>query len=318
MPPKSTFTQEQQDFIYQNYTSMTNLEIGEIIGKTAKQVKGFADNRGLRKGTKPVSFTDTQKEYIFQWYNKKENGQIAKELGLTTKQVNDFAYRKGLKRDVEKYIVDENYFEKIDTQEKAYWLGFLYADGCVTENKRNGKNKGYTLEITLAQKDEIQLIHLKRAINSNVPIKTKKVKQFSAVKLAVSNSKLCRDLIQLGCTPRKSLTLTFPFDKMDSSLYSHFIRGYFDGDGCVYSKSEKYIHSVSFVGTNEFLTDIQNIVNKELGLTKTKLQQKGNAFQCAWSGRNNLLKWYSYLYNTTNCMCLDRKKDIFVRGKSIA
>ena len=69
--------------------------------------------------------------------------------------------------------------------------------------------------------------------------------------------------------------------------------------------------SISFVGTKDFLESIQNITNEELGLTKTKIMKKGNAYQCQWKGIGNVKSWFDYLYNYDDIMYLQRKFEKF-------
>lgn len=172
-----------------------------------------------------------------------------------------------------KYTYNESYFEKIDSHEKAYWLGFLYADGCITRFYRNEKLKSMSLELTLKSDDEDHLYKFLKCLESNVPIQHKTIKnKYYASRLVINCTKMCRDLINLGCTPQKSLTLTFPNEKILSEKYiSSFICGYFDGDGgvhygesIVFNKNRnkeylQYSYSCYFCGTQSFLNSIRDI-----------------------------------------------------------
>lgn len=307
---KSVFTEEQKQFIVDNFKKYKPAEIAEMLGGgiTKKQVKSFGESRGLKRGTGFPARTPKEKEYILKWYNKKQTGEIAKDLGLTTKQVNDFAYNQGLESEVTRYELNENFFDVIDTEEKAYWLGFLYADGTITPIKRKDYIKSYTLEIGLARKDKSHLEKMKKSIGSTHEIVDKMVKDSEVSRLRIYSTKMCRNLIDKGCTPTKSLTLTFPSeDILPKELVRHFIRGYLDGDGCVYAVPEKYAYIVNFIGTREFLESIQNVFAKEIGLTKTAIKAKGRAFQTQWGGRLNMVKIRSYLYSDCS-ICLERKQ----------
>ena len=116
-----------------------------------------------------------------------------------------------------------NHFEKIDTEEKAYWLGFLYADGSVgsKENK---------IELGLAEKDLSQVEKFKQFIGLDNKISYRK--NTKSYRSSFRSQKCKQDLISQGCVPKKSLILTFPTEQQVShSLICHFMRGYFDGDG---------------------------------------------------------------------------------------
>ena len=304
------FSEEERNYIINNYRSMKTKDIAKELNTSYKRIKTFANNNHLDKGCKEVFFTLEEEKYIEDNYDKKTSKEIAKHLKCSIRDVNIYLGYKNLIFNSRKYNLDENYFETINTPNKAYWLGFLYADGCILVRERNNKIS-YILEVSLCEDDYNHLEKLKMCLKSNSPIKSKTIKgKYKACRLNICNKKICQDLIKLGCTPKKSLTLTFPTeDQVPKELIPHFIRGYLDGDGCVYNG--EYGMSISFVGTESFLNSIQNIVFNELGLTKTVLGRKGNAFQCAWSGTGNTKTWFDYLYNYNDIIFLQRKFEKF-------
>lgn len=309
----------QRKYVLENYSSMETRKIAENLGVDYRHIQNFATIRKLKKvdGFR-VYLSEEEKDYILKWYNKKTTQEIAKHLGYTTKKINDFAYGKGLIRNINKYAINQDYFKKIDTANKAYWLGFLYADGCV-RLKRSASETitgGAVLEITIQSDDVAILERFKMSISSNSPIKEKIVKdKYKAVRLNICNTEMCRDLDKLGCTPRKSLTLTFPNkDQVPDDLIPHFIRGYFDGDGNVYRGDDKNISpKIGFVGTKEFLDGILNIAENHIGLTRVSMYQKkeNKAYQIQWGGYSNLKSWEEYLYDYEDIIYLPRKRDKF-------
>ena len=128
-----------------------------------------------------------------------------------------------------KHFINENYFETIETEKQAYILGFIYSDGCVEEHPTTS-----ALTFTQLEQDEDILYKIKEELGSDYPLlkSVQKINGEIKTKFYAYNRKLCEDLTKLGATPRKSLTLKFPFF-LDERLLPHFIRGYFDGDGCV-------------------------------------------------------------------------------------
>lgn len=224
-----------------------------------------------------------------------------------------------------KYYYNEDYFKKIDTSEKAYWLGFLYADGCITRFYRNEKLKSMSLELTLQDEDGSHLIKLKNALESNVPIQHKVINnKYKSDRITINCTNMCRDLIKLGCTPAKSLTLEFPNNDIIPDEYLRdFIRGYFDGDGGVsYTEGEyynsarnkfykQYHYRCYFCGNEQFLTELKRVLN--LNGIKTSDLQKDNRSQAvsiSIYGNENIEKFKKYLY-TNNCVNLSRKFDKF-------
>ena len=166
---------------------------------------------------------------------------------------------------------NENIFDSVDTEEKAYWLGFIYADGYIKYNEE-GEKPSYIFELSLSVED---VEHLRKFnlfmghIKDNVKIGNSKCegKIFKRCRWGIANKHLWNILNNYGCTPRKSLTLKFPDESIfiESNKYSkeelikHFIRGYWDGDGCLSwcDKDHKQPH-VSVLGTEDFLTEIKS------------------------------------------------------------
>lgn len=296
----------QKKYIRENYRSMRTKEIATNLGLEYKIVKNFVDREHLSKGCVDVFLTLEQENYILNNYENMSTKEMASILNCSVRDINIFLDYKKLIFNSKKYTVDENYFETISTPNKAYWLGFLYADGCILVRERKN-SKSYVLEISLREDDILHLEKLKMSLKSNTPIKHKTIKdKYKSCRINICNKKICEDLIRLGCTPRKSLTLTFPNEEqVPKKLIPHFIRGYLDGDGCIFNDGKTAI--VNFVGTYDFLNSIQEIMYDEFGLTKTVICCKGNAYQCSWKGKGNLKTWFDYLYNYDDIIFLQRK-----------
>ena len=94
-----------------------------------------------------------------------------------------------------KYKYNKDYFEKIDTSDKAYWLGFLYADGCINRYYKNDKLKSMTLELGLSYKDKEHLEKFKQCLDTNIPIFEKINKlngqEYKSVRIQLNNTKIC-------------------------------------------------------------------------------------------------------------------------------
>lgn len=150
-------------------------------------------------------------------------------------------------------------FDSIDTEEKAYWLGFLYADGCIEKRKNS-----YRFEISVADKDKEHLDKFAKFIDYKREIHTKNPKFKGQIKpqkrITLSGKHFYDTLNSLGCTPNKSLILCFPSESIfkDKSLIRHFIRGYFDGDGCIgiYNRASSTRPMYNLLGTEEFLSEL--------------------------------------------------------------
>ena len=173
---------------------------------------------------------------------------------------------------------NEHVFDSIDTEEKAYWLGFIYADGYIDSSPLNPDKKSvYNFELSLKADDVEHLNKFNKFmehINDNVKINDTKCqdKIFKRCRWLIANKHLWNILNNYGCTPQKSNTLKFPDESIfkDKSLIRHFIRGYFDGDGCLsWADKEHKIPCIEVVGTESFLHSIQKYLQIE-----SKLQSK--------------------------------------------
>jgi len=150
-----------------------------------------------------------------------------------------------------KYSLDQNYFEKIDSQEKAYFLGFLYADGYVTKEKS-------IIRLNLQKRDKEILERFKILLKTKNPLY--KTHEGKTLILSIWSKKIKQDLIDKGCMPQKTFKLTFPH-WLNEDLKKHFIRGFVDGDGSVFLSSvhKQKILNVSIVGRENFLKSILKI-----------------------------------------------------------
>ena len=216
----------------------------------------------------------------------------------------DFSYLCGMKTIAKKYSVNERFFDKIETEYQAYFLGLMASDGCITDENK--------LLIGLAREDEQVLKLFKHCINYTGPlylIAGRTVKHKDQTRLQIRNKTLFEDLKKHGITERKSLTLKFP--ELKDDLIPHFIRGYFDGDGSV--KFNHGVIRVQFVGTYEFLFKLQSILMEKCELSAVKMYQANkakNTFDLTYGGDTQVMRIYDYLYNGTFCF-MQRKKDKF-------
>lgn len=215
------------------------------------------------------------------------------------------------------HIGNENVFEVIDTHEKAYWLGFLMADGNVMQRK-NTKTQNY-LQINLKESDIEHIEKFKKFIDANNPIS--KVKTTNSIHFAITSEKIVKDLIDKGCVPKKSLILEYP-DKLDDKYCNSFALGYFDGDGSVikswqkcWPNSKKYGVRVSWCcGSMNFLSKLQAkiLLNSDIDTMQLNYFKRkyGNVGVLKTEKKENIRKLYSWLYKDTP-VWLDRKKQKF-------
>lgn len=212
-----------------------------------------------------------------------------------------------------KYSVNKNYFQKIDSSDKAYWLGFLFADGCVEYIKTGERIYGKRLNIELARKDRDHLEKFLKSIDSNHPIidfsreTYGKLREYS--KIRVSCTKMVQDLENLGCVKSKTFHLKYP--KIEEKFNLDFIRGYFDGDGSWTKRQDGYYQFSIWSGSEDFLTLIRNVIAEKASLNKDKKLVKSassNCFSLQFCG-TQCKRIFEEIYRDSN-LFLERKRKV--------
>jgi len=211
---------------------------------------------------------------------------------------------------VRKYPVNEDYFNNIDCEEKAYFLGILYADGTNSLKKTE-------IKLSLQEDDLEILIKLNNLLQPTKPIlfKPKISEKHKNQWALIINSKIVSyKLNELGIVPNKTFKVIYP-QWLDKKLNRHFIRGYFDGDGCV--TFDKYNRQLcfSFTGTENIVLNIENILINKSNLNNVKLstrfpERNDNIRSLCYSGNGNSRNFYDFIYNDAT-IYMKRKKDKF-------
>lgn len=198
--------------------------------------------------------------------------------------------------------VNKEYFKVIDTEEKAYWLGFVMADECIYEQETT-----YRFQINLASKDRHILEEFNKAIESTYKIVDKKIGKNEVSQLKINSKIFCETLMGYGIVPRKSGKEKIPDIRED--LKSHFIRGYFDGDGClvVGEKNGRPRPKFCIVSGLDFLNQFCAVVI-ELGfpISAKAIQKTGNAYTLNIGALPTVLGLKEYLYSDAH-IYLERK-----------
>lgn len=303
------FSKEQKKYIMENYSTMSNEDIAKMINANEKDILKYACAKGLKKQADLFGYIKGAYQFYLQ---KRENPvyDYRNYLGnnIEPKISFDLLYKSKLG----KYYVNQDYFQIIDNEWKAYWLGFLYADGWVDLDKS-------MLGLTIAIKDEAHIKKFKESLQSTNKLYYTKPKDVmingnfghgtGGVSIRISNKKIVENLIDLGCLEHKTYCMKFPgFNQVPKKYMRHFIRGYFDGDGWVSILAKNKVPSIGFVGCPEFILELKDFLIDELNITNIKPSQKKNVFsiEIDWSGFVDVEKLFNYMYNGANIF-LDRK-----------
>ena len=248
-------------------------------------------------------WTNDELEYLKAHYQDKSYREIGEYLGRKEQAIRSKMHFLGLKKSI--HHCNYDYFETIDTEDKAYWLGFIYADGNINKAKS-------TLRINLQGRDNLHLAKLNKSIQGNFNVRLFDEKHgdklYPMCQILIYSTKMANDLINKGVFPNKTDKITFP--SLPSNLVRHFIRGYFDGDGSVCERKHKKRQSdlaCSFsCGSFEFLETLRKILFQNNIKSYIVKDQRGEKYSLSLAGLQNPDAFLKYIYNDATTY-LDRK-----------
>jgi hypothetical protein len=192
------------------------------------------------------------------------------------------------------YTFNESYFNTVDTEEKAYFLGLLASDGYVSD-------KG-TIAIGLSGKrDRVILERFKRAVGFEGPITSKQPSYPGSQRhytVSLNSKQMAADLARHGIIPRKSLVYEFN-DQLPEHLIRHYVRGVFDGDGSVsYRKDGSFM--LGLIGSRRFIVNLHAYMAIRIGLKPhieyCKLPRSLEIAQLKTGGNYVSLIWLDWMY----------------------
>lgn len=269
--------------------------------------------RGGRK-KKVDSLTPEQLRSIELMYKEgKTLQEIASIIGFHKQTIGNIIKEKGFSRPNNNRVnkrINSSYFSIIDSEEKAYWLGFLFTDGSVD-------HYGVTGRIRLQlQKIDVDILEKYKECLC-LDCKIIEDKQRNLVSVEFTDEQIFNDLSKYGIVPNKTYECKhIPFNKIPPQFLVHFIRGLYDGDGCL-TMSEDCSTDVTFGFTSyyesivqEFQLAIDNLINK----TTHNKNVYTNTWHTNWRGRLQILSILDILYKDSN-IYLDRKYQKYLKLK---
>lgn len=262
-----------------------------------------------KNGSGAIAWTEEQVRYIIEKYTEEDYTLklLAEQFKVQSQSIRNLLRKNNINikgQQKRGYPRNENYFEIIDNEEKAYWLGMMYSDGTISKNNN----------IALGLKDKEHVEKFQKAIGAiNHKITeiedTRWNKKSFTYQFSIMDKKIAEDLKKIGCVPNKTYE-DFHFPNISKQYYKDFIRGYFDGDGSIYysNSSKKYI--LSWVGNKTFLTELKNILGKE----KISLDQNSVSkitYQLKICGKKDVYRILHWMYDSsTEQTRLNRKYEI--------
>lgn len=246
---------------------------------------------------------------------------ISRKLGIEEQKLERIFFYKLIehpKFSRKKYYCNYDFFKKIDTEDKAYWLGFLYADGCIT------KTAG--INLLLSSEDRDHLEKYKKSLEAEHPIedriqfvkhyKEDRLIEQKSSKIRLFSSEMVEDLKNLGCMRLKTFKLKFPTsDQVPDHLIRHFIRGYFDGDGSIWVSEYKGKYKkwgFTILGNEDFCKKCKSIIFNQCGVSlfERKHQTTDGIIYIYSTNVIDINKIKNFLYNNAKIF-LSRKLEKF-------
>ena len=220
------------NYILQNYKEKTNAQMALECGCNISTISNHRKKLGISASDLNKNLRN-KTDYICSQFGKKTKHQIAKELNCSTSFIKKIWSENNLKKEVT-YTCDQNFFSEINNHKKAYWLGFIAADGCLY--RRDGH--AGVISISVNEKDIEILNNLKNDIKYAKPIsliKDCRREHTIMATLQIVSDIMFNDLLNIGIGIRKTfdLDLNRIFQNLSNHLIPSFILGYFDGDGSI-------------------------------------------------------------------------------------
>lgn len=296
-----------EDFIRENYMSMTQKEIAEYLGEgvNCSDIQYWLKKHGLYK--KKYMFSEEDIKFMIDNYEDMEYKNIAKHLGLTERQVrgklNNMGYTK--LRDF-----DKHYFHNIDSDLKAYFLGFIFADGYVVCRP---KTRNYEFAMQLQSEDKYILEAINKELGGvhEISHNNPKDKIINGVKTRSGHSDTLRiyskdivyDLIDCGIVPDKTHNYTLP--SIPDKYFFDFLRGYIDGDGCYYNRNGNVNINIT-CACKDVLDWIKDVLCNH-SINTHVYKEKDLKYRLVCTSQNDVKRLVNLLYHDNFSMCLSRK-----------
>lgn len=246
---------------------------------------------------------------------KMTSTQIAKIFNVNSETIRKWMKLKGIKMRTSGQSMssglNHDYFNIIDSERKAYWLGFILADGCI------GKSCGTrrSLRFYLAEKDKNSIHEFASDIEFGGKLRIDKTK--NQVGICFNSPILTRDLIDYGVLDWKRNGDSRILRNIPNNLFNHFVRGFFDGDGSIIvrqrSDRPSKSYTVTFAADHnqiECMNILEKMIAKEVGLSINGSKKRSTGVSLRWNGNKQIKKLGEWLYSDAN-IYMERKKDRF-------
>lgn len=300
-------------YLQDNIDDIIELRTSGILAKDIAKIYDTSPSSIVRALEKNGVFTrnlypmtkENENTLLEEYKNGKTLKEIAIKYGVSPDTISKLLDENNIpKRSSYRttYSLNENYFDVIDTQEKAYILGFLAADGCVHKN---------TITLSLQENDKHILDEINTLLGSNRHLYyIKRDVGKNQYRLAITNQHMAQQLKNKGIIENKSLKFEFP-ECITDELLPHFLRGLLDGDGSI-GKTRYYI---SYTGTRMLLFKIVDKLNKIMNLhfySREEHCYNGITYSIELYRQQDCIDFLNYIYKDAT-IYLKRKYETYLK-----
>lgn len=308
------WTDDEIKFLKDNYQTMEHLEIGKVLHRTDSAVRAKCFDLDLYKKEKP--WEEWECDFVRDNYRDMSKSEIAEILNRSCDAIQCRASKLGIKKSP--YYCNYHFFDIINTEEKAYWLGFLMADGWI--GKRKNINSGI-VGVEIQYNDIEHLRKFNKALQGNYHI-TERWRTSDFIKAGRSHSCCLRifsnimydALIQYGFTHNKSFEAQIP--NLPFNLQRHFLRGFFDGNGCFgLSKTRLWVSfsTASLTMKNDLIMLLKQF-DIQIGNYSETTENNVIVYRPEVTNMNHKLKLLSIMYDDCT-IYLNRKYKKYLKAK---
>ncbi len=300
MNSKEHMIKNQEKYIELCNQGKTRKEISAELGVSTRTVYEYQTRTGVH-AKRADDYSERLKQYkklCEEGYTNKEIAEklhISKETAVNYRRISDVRPRLSESGSGRIPKVDEHFFDVIDTEEKAYILGFICADGCVDTSNRN-------IAIAISIKDIDILTKIKKATNCGNDIHIRPKANLAVLNL--SSKYLVETLSKYGVTRNKTATLPFPAIK--DEMYRHFFRGHCDGDGCVHKRQVAIT-----IGSDDFCDGYVKYLESKFNKTISYAYRQNSYHSVVFSRKDfDIVDW---MYKDAN-IYLERKYESYIQN----
>lgn len=293
---------EQQVINLYSTTNLSMAKVGQQFSLSGATVMAILNRNNIPKRTKGGIYKIPDNDVIQKYTQENKSCQeIANEYNVSFGTISMILEKYNIKRDNIYFNknLQSDYFSKIDTYDKAYFLGFLITDGNITK-------EGNAIRLSLKLEDEEILKVFTSKVKSENQLVYRQDKP--EVTFSVKNKQWKMDLAKFGVIPCKTASVEMPL--LSDEMMPHLIRGMIDGDGSISNKS----HYIFFCGNEKIVQQLHDFLVKKLNLYNVKiLHTEKNLWSCQWSSKKDILKIGQYIYQNKQDCYLKRKYNNFLQ-----